>query len=190
MIRSIIAALALTVSTFASATTINQVVFDTSLKILSDVVTQGPFHFVVGDQTNYKMNIGGFINGTMSITVKTVADDEVVLAQDIDMSFLGKQACEQTFNPNTGAVKKIVCNGQEQKPSDGSFEMIENKEDTVTVPAGTFTCLYVKAKNTKDNSEIEQWINPKAIPVMGMAKMIAPSQIGKMTVELTSFKRN
>ncbi|PIS10164.1 MAG: hypothetical protein COT73_10880 [Bdellovibrio sp. CG10_big_fil_rev_8_21_14_0_10_47_8] len=60
----------------------------------------------------------------------------------------------------------------------------------MTVPAGTFTCLYIRAKDSEKNQEIQQWINPKLIPVLGMAKSIVPSQMGEVVLELTSFKKN
>jgi hypothetical protein len=50
--------------------------------------------------------------------------------------------------------------------------------------------LHIIAKNTKDNSEINQWANPKLVPVSSLIKAVTPSQIGTMTVELTAFKKN
>ena len=107
------------------------------------------------------------------------------------MGFLGKQNCEMTINPQTGETKKFVCNGQEQNADQGQVEVIDSKEDTITVPAGTFTCLYIKAKSTAQGqtNEIQQWANPKLVPVMGMVKTIAPSQMGEVNLELTSFKK-
>jgi len=190
MLRTILAAMMLTVGMTASATTINNKIFETVSQAFtaSDVDAQG-FNFKVGDQATYNLNMG-FVKGSMIMTVKSVAADEVVITQDMDLGFLGKQACEETLNPNTGEVKKMVCNGQEQNQEKPDFEVIDTKEDTITVPAGTFTCLYIKAKNNKDNSMAEQWVNPKQIPVFGMVKMMADTQMGKMTVELKAFKKN
>ena len=185
-----ILALAFGLGANASTNTINKLMVDTTRQILlTDVETFG-LHLKEGDQSSYKLNIGGFINGSMELTVKSVQADEVVINQNMDLGFLGKQNCDETINPNTGEVKKMVCNGQDQKQDTGDIELIDSKEDTITVPAGTFTCMYIKAKIKKDNSEVEQWVNPKQVPVFGMVKMIAPSQIGKLTVELSSFKKN
>lgn len=148
------------------------------------------FTFHEGDQANYKMNIASFINGTMSMTVTAVTADSVTMEQKVDM--MGQaQSCISIMNPNTGEIKSITCNGQAQNPpAAGDIEVIETKEDTVTVPAGTFQTLYVKAKQKSQNQEIEQWINPKLIPVGGMVKMNTGTQLGPMTAELTSFKKN
>ncbi len=191
MLRTILAAMMLTVGMTASAATINNKIFETAAQVFtsSEVDAQG-FNFKVGDQAAYALNMGGFIKGSMVMTVKSVATDEVVIAQDMDLGFAGKQACEQTLNPNTGEIKKVVCNGQEQNQEKPDFEVVDTKEDTVTVPAGTFTCLYIKAKNNKDNTNVEQWVNPKQIPVFGMVKMLAPTQMGQMDVQLKSFKKN
>jgi hypothetical protein len=105
------------------------------------------------------------------------------------MDIMGQnQNCEMVMNPNTGETTKFECNGQAQDPGDASdIEVIETKEDTVKVPAGTFVCLYIKAKT--QGQEVQQWINPKEVPVMGMVKSIMPSQMGEVTVELASFKK-
>jgi hypothetical protein len=122
------------------------------------------------------------------MSVKSIDSTSVVLGQDLDIGFLGKQSCEVTMDVNTGEQKSIVCNGQAQQPPSASdIELIEQKEDTVTVPAGTFTCVYIKAKT--QGQIVQQWVNPKEVPVMGMVKSIVPSQVGDMTLELTSFKK-
>lgn len=189
MFKTIIATLGMILSMSANASTISSLAYDINQAVLADTQMQSPFKFAVGDQADYKLNMGGFLNGTMSMKVTAVAADEVSLTQV--MSMMGQnQNCEQTINPNTGEVKKFVCNGQAQNPGDqGNIEVVETKEDTITVPAGTFTCLYIKANNKTDNSIVEQWVNPKDVPVFGLVKTIAPSQLGKVTVELTSFKR-
>jgi hypothetical protein len=111
----------------------------------------------------------------------------------MDLGFMGKQACEITMNPQTGKTEKLTCNGQDQSQADqGTVEVIDSKEDTVTVPAGQFTCLYIKAKSTAQGKEtiMEQWANPKLVPVMGLVKALTPSQMGQVKIELASFHKN
>jgi hypothetical protein len=190
MFKTIIAALGLILSLSAHANNFEALAFDINQSMLAQTQMEGPFHFAVGDEASYKLNMGGFLNGTMGMKVAAVdADGTVTINQD--MSLMGQsQNCVEVLNPNTGEVKSFKCNGQDQKPGDqGDVEVVETKEDTVTVPAGTFTCLYIKAKQKTSNDVVEQWINPKEIPVFGLAKTIAPSQLGKVTIELTSFKR-
>lgn len=190
MFRSIIAMLDFAASVTASATTISEVSYLAAQTVLSEGNQAAGFNFHQGDKASYSLNISSFINGTMDISVKSVATDEVVLQQDVNA--MGQaQSCTETINPNTGAVKSMVCNGQNQDAGNaGDYEVVESKEQSVTVPAGTFDTLYIKAHNKKDNNDVEQWINPKLIPVLGMAKMSAPTQMGQMVVELTSFKKN
>ncbi len=193
MFKTILLALSLVLSFSAKAgtPTINDVVSNINNTILNDVDLRGPFNWVVGDTAKYNLK-GGIISGSMTMTIKAVSASELVIGQEVDMGFLGKQSCEMTINPQTGALVKMVCNGQNQNPGDqGAVEVIESKEDTVKVPAGTFVCLYIKAKQTTQGKEtiVQQWANPKLVPVMGMVKAITPSPIGDMNLELVSFKK-
>lgn len=189
MFRALLIASALFASTHASASfQMNELSLNLGKAVFSDVETRG-LNWAVGDTANYKLDIGGFIKGTMEMIVKSVNGSEAVLTQN--MSVMGQaQNCEMTLNLNTGEVKSMVCNGQNQETGGGDdVEVIETKADTVTVPAGTFECLYIKAHSKKQNADIEQWANPKLIPVLGMAKALMPSQVGKVTIELASFKK-
>lgn len=191
MFKTILLALGLVLSVNAKALTMNDVARNLSNTIINEVDTQGTFNWVVGDTASYNLKMG-FISGSMAMTIKVVQADKLVIAQDMDLGFMGKQACEMTLNPQTGALEKMTCNGQDQTPGDqGTTEVIDSKEDTVKVPAGTFVCLYIKAKQTTSGKEtiIQQWANPKLVPVMGMVKAISPTQLGDMTVELVSFKK-
>lgn len=189
MFKSLLLTLGLTVSFGAQANTIEALAYDLNQAMLSEAMVQGPFDFKVGDSASYKLNMGGFINGTMVMAVKAVGAEDVTITQEMDL--MGqKQSCEQVLNPNTGEIKKFQCNGQDQDAgSADDIELIETKEDTVKVPAGTFVCMYIKARQKSTGQDVEQWINPKEVPVFGMVKQVAPSQLGKVTVELTSFKK-
>jgi hypothetical protein len=157
---------------------------------LSDEASAYGLKLKVGDFVKYNMSMA-MIKGSMTMTVKEVSADVAVIEQALDLGFLGKQNCLVTLNPNTGETKSIVCNGQEQQPgSPGDIELVEQKEDTIKVPAGTFTCLYIKAIQKASNQTIEQWVNLKEVPVFGSVKSIIPAQLGKVTLELAAFKRN
>ena len=189
MFKSLLVVLGLAVSFGAQANPFQTLASDLNQAVLSETMVQGPFDFKEGDTASYKLNMGGFISGTMVMTVAAVSADEVTITQQL--AIMGqKQDCVQVMNPNTGELKKFECNGQAQDPGDaGDMEVVETKEDTVKVPAGTFVCLYIKAKQKASGDHVEQWINPKQVPVVGLVKTIAPSQMGKVTVELTSFKK-
>ncbi len=195
MFKTILLALGLVLSINVQANTgtatINDIASNLNKTILNDVEMQGPFNWAVGDTATYNLK-SGFISGTMTMIIKAVSASELVIGQELDMGFVGKQSCEMTINPQTGKLLKMVCNGQDQTPSDeGTLEVIESKEDTITVPAGTFVCLYIKAKQTAQEKEtiIQQWANPKLVPVMGLIKAISPSPLGEVNIELVSFKK-
>lgn len=142
-----------------------------------------------GDSATYNLNMA-IIQGSLVMSVYDIVADGVWIHQDIDMSFAGKQKMEMLIDPATGQTKKLIVNGKEEKlPEAGDMELIENKEDTVTVPAGTFTCFYIKALDKKNNKEVQQWVNLRDIPVFGMVKSIAQSQLGPVTIELKSFRK-
>lgn len=190
MFKALLIATSVLVSVNASAkTTIVDFVQSVNKTILAEGDVNG-FNWKVGDQANYAINMGGFIKGTMDYSVKAINGSEATLGQEIDLGFAGKQSCETVIDTANGQVKSIVCNGQNQNPGDqGEIEVVDTKEDNVTVPAGKFNCLYVKAHDKKQNADIEQWINPKLVPIMGLIKAIMPSQMGKVNIELTSFKK-
>jgi len=188
MFKSLLVAMSLVATVSAQAYTMENLAQEVSKAIVQSADVRSPFDFKVGDTASYKLKMG-FLPGTMVMTVKDVQPEEVTISQIMDM--MGqKQDCVQILNPNTGESKSLTCNGQAQDSGDPSdIEVVEQKEDTVTVPAGTFVCLYVKAKQKSTGNEIEQWINPSEVPVYGMVKSTSPSQMGKVVIELTSFKK-
>lgn len=190
MFKSFIVAAAILVSASAHAyNTVGESILASQLAhIKGAVVTEG-LDWRVGQENNYKLNMGGFINGTMKMYVKEVTADGIWVVQDVDL-MIQKQKVEILIDPNTGEIKKMLVDGKEQAPPKQDMEIIEQKEDRVTVPAGTFDAIYLKVKDNANNGSIsEQWINPRDIPLSGMLKSLADSQLGKVTIELTSFKK-
>lgn len=186
--KNLLIAVALMIGAQAKALNMESFVTDVTNQALRSVDARGMFDFKVGDTANYSIKMG-FLPGTMVMAVTDIQPSEVTLSQTV--SLMGqKQECITKMDPNTGENKGTVCNGQQQESgSQDDIEMIDQKEDTVKVPAGTFICLYIKAKQKSSGNVIEQWINPSEIPVLGMAKSTVPSQLGQTVVELTSFKR-
>jgi len=144
----------------------------------------------VGDQADYSLDIGGFIKGTSHNFVREVGANDMWMEQDMDLGMMGKQKIEIDLDPNSGQIKKILANGQEQQiPDAKDAEIVEMKEDHITVAAGAFDCVYAKIKSKKDGSIQEAWINPQVVPMEGMLKALADSQFGKVTQELKTFSR-
>ena len=190
MFRSLLFAATLTMAAITQAhQTPAEALFASQLPALqSSVVTTG-LDWRVGQENNYKVSMGGFLNGTMKMYVREVIADGIWMVQDVDLS-IQKQKIEALIDPNTGKIKKMLVNGKEQEPPKSDFEIIDQKEDRITVPAGTFDVIYVKIKDNANNGQIaEQWINPRDIPLSGMAQSKSDSQLGKVTIQLTSFKK-
>lgn len=190
MFKAIIAAIGLAFSINASAdvSVIDTLVSHNHAVIMDQAQTQG-LDWQVGDQNNYTVDMG-FIKGTMSMTVRSVGADGIWMDQNMDLGFAGKQKVETLLDPNTGEVKKMIVNGKEQAPPKQDVEVIEVKEDRITVPAGTFDCIHARLNDKSNNAEINAWINPQEIPLSGMLKTIQPSQFGNVTILLKSFKKN
>ncbi|MFN7905135.1 MAG: hypothetical protein ACK5P5_08120 [Pseudobdellovibrionaceae bacterium] len=143
----------------------------------------------VNDTNNYKMNVGGFLSGTMVMKVTSKTEEGIWVNQDIDLSG-NKQVADTLFDANSGAVIKTIVNGKEQAPAENDQEIESVTQEKITVAAGTFDCLHAVLVSKKDQSKTDAWVNPQIIPISGAIKLIAPSQFGKVTMELTSFKKN
>lgn len=167
----------------------SEVLFSMQAPHIASEVQAQALNWKVGDTNNYKIDMG-FIKGTMKMSVKSIAADGIWLEQLADLGFAGKQTIETLIDPNTGEIKKMLVNGKEQEAPKSNVEIIELKEDRITVPAGTFDCIHARIKDLDQNQEINQWVNPQQIPISGMLKSVAPSQFGQVTITLTSFKKN
>lgn len=179
-------------SSTAKAVDINQLLVLESNKIFNQV-SPSAFDFKKGDFAKYSLTIGGFINGSMEMNVLDVISEGVWIQQLVDLGFAGKQDMRQLMDPLTGEIKKFIVNGKEQAPPDrGQVELVDQREETIDVPAGRFDCVYIKAKIQAEGktTESEQWINPRDVAVMGLVKMASQTQFGQMTALLKSFKKN
>jgi len=179
-----------TINTWAY--TINDLMWE-ARQVLQDAYAPYALDFKKGDFAKYDMNVGSFIKGKMEMNVLDVGADGVWLQQLVDLGFAGKQDVRQLMDPYTGEIKKFIVNGKEQTPPDrGNIEIIEQKQDRVTAPAGTFDVVYIKANVEAQGQKTvaEQWVNPMQVAVMGLVKMVSQTPMGAMTAVLTSFKKN
>ncbi len=190
MFKSLILAAALVVSTSAQASnSIGMFLFEKQIVQIQGVIKAQGLNWRVGDTTNYKLNMGGFLNGTMKMYVREITADGIWMNQDVDL-MVQKSKVEVLLNPNTGEVIKMIVDGKEQAAPKNESEVVDQKEATITVPAGTFKTIYLKMKDNANKGAIsEVWVNPRDIPLSGMAKTISESPLGKVTIELNSFER-
>ncbi|AZZ35355.1 hypothetical protein CIK05_00565 [Bdellovibrio sp. qaytius] len=191
MFKSLIVTAVLALSTVAQANSPAEILFASQKTAMQNVVAQG-LNWAVGDENNYSITMG-FIPGTMKMSVREISADrsEAWLVQDVNL-MIQKQKIEALVDMNTGVTKKMLVDGKEQQlPASDAYEIIDQKEGTITVKAGTFKVMYVKIQDNGNNGQItEQWVNGLLIPVNGMAKSMSDSPLGKVTIELTSFKKN
>jgi hypothetical protein len=146
-------------------------------------------NWTVGDSADYSLN-GGIIQGTAHMFVREATEQGYWLQQDIDAGIFGKQTVEVLYDKNTAMPLKIIANGQDQPlPDPNDTEIVETKQDHITVPKGEFDCIYAKIHDKKQNQDAEIWANPLEVPISGMLKMMSPSQIGTITLELTDFMK-
>ncbi|MGZ3697631.1 MAG: hypothetical protein ACXWP5_05915 [Bdellovibrionota bacterium] len=139
----------------------------------------------VGDSQNFNISLS-FLSGTM---VKTVNKDEgtsLWIHEEINLG--GANTVDTQINKADGKILKIIQNGQEQTIPDEKPEIIDQKYESVTVPAGTFKAIHITGK-MKSVDHFEVWANPSATTMEGTLKQVMATQLGDMTMELTSFKK-
>jgi len=141
----------------------------------------------VGDNADYKLNLGGFIEGTLNMLVREEVPQGYWVEQNVDL-MIQKSKIEMLFDKNTGQVLEMRVDGQKQDlPKGGEMEIVESRPDSVTVPAGTFECTYAKLLDKQSNETSELWLEMEIVPIFGLIKQISPSQMGPVTIELTAF---
>ena len=161
--------------------------------VMLDATVNAGLKWKIGDQAKHALNLGGFIQGSMDNRVSKEEDAGFWTDGNMDMGFMGKQHVETLYDRNTGKVLKMLVDGKEQKPEEqdpNDFEVISMDEAQITVKAGTFQTVHVKIRQKSKNQITEIWVNMSQLPINGMAKMIAPTQLGQMNVELVSFVKN
>ena len=186
MIRTLIVAAAMMLGLQAHSATLSPVDMTALTAVTVPTFTDIPLN--VGDSTDYQLSGGGLFNGKAHIFVRESTADGIWVEQDIDLGAMGKQKVEALYDKNTGKVLKIIANGQEQAiPDPSKMKVVETRQESVTVPKGTFACMYLKIHDTDKNTDTDVWIN-KDIPVGGMVKTTQPTQLGiSITLELTDF---
>ena len=190
MKKLLLSAAVLVASVFVNAKTIEQPVLDYSqFQAATMAHAQLGSGWEVGDSADFSINMS-IVKGTMHSFVREHVEQGVWLQQDMDMGMFGKQVIEILLDPTTGEILALIVNGEKQTPPEpGDMEIIDVQNTNITVKAGSFDCMYVKILNKKDNKESEVWINPDVVPLGGMLKQKAPSQMGEVVVELTKYNK-
>lgn len=147
--------------------------------------------------------VGEYHNTTIKMAIPLPGKAHKYVATDVparnafwynnDIEMLGqKQKTESLMSRANGEVLELIVNGEKQKldsnPSEG-LEIIEQYETEITVPAGKFDCMYIKANIKQDGKtqQLEAWINPIDVNLDGMLKVKIPSQMGTIEMLLKDF---
>lgn len=147
----------------------------------------------VGEFHEMKVDMGGFIkgDGRKEVTKEEMYQGEEAIWYVTTINIMGQsQVSEALMKRSDGSVVKLIVNGKEQTPpSQDDMDIIEQSETTVTVPAGTFDCLYIKVKTKSQGQdvEIEAWANPIDVNLDGMLKTKAKTSIMPIKMELVKF---
>lgn len=141
-----------------------------------------------GDTNNYRLTVSvmrGAAHGTLKQYVLTKTPESAWVGQDIQI--LGSRHKAQALVDRNGKVTRLIVDGTEQPlPEESAIEVIETKETTVTVPAGTFEAIYFDVREIATNKTNQVWVNAKAVPIGGVIKVHSTKK-GDVTTELTSF---
>lgn len=158
------------------------------LQVVTTVMAESAagLNWKVGDKAAYNVAVGGFIKGTIKAEVTQDTGTGFWFVQEIDL-MIQKQKVETLINKTNGQIEKVLINGQEQEIPKAETEILEMKEDKITVPAGSFDAIRVKIKDKKSGNVSEAWVNPKIVPMTGLLKMIGQTQLGELIEEATSF---
>ncbi|MGE3920940.1 MAG: hypothetical protein AB7F64_08455 [Gammaproteobacteria bacterium] len=87
MFKSFIMAAAIVCSTSAvhAHNTFAQALVASQQVAMEQSVQLEGLNWKVGDENNYKLNMGGFINGTMKMFCREIGADGIWLVQDVDL---------------------------------------------------------------------------------------------------------
>ncbi len=155
---------------------------------VTNVSTMNLINWKVGETANYNVTaMFGFVKGTLAKSVASEEGNAVWIKQDMNL-MNQKQLVEMLMDRADGKILKMKQNGQDAQIPDEKPEVISQDYAEITVPAGTFKCVHVIAKS-KSSSKIEVWANPVETVMEGSVKQIAASQMGEVTMEMTSFKK-
>lgn len=187
--KKLIAVLAMSTSIFcatapaqASQEALAVSIFNSTLSSISPLDL---INWRVGDSMDYSISL---VLGSGTAKKYVTSDEGAALWFTQDIAILGQnQKVEALIQKADGKLLKLKVNGKDQTVPNPHLEIIDQEVTSITVPAGTFDCVHVRAKS--DGKKIEVWANPAQTVMDGSLKEVADSgMIGDMTLTLTSFK--
>jgi hypothetical protein len=166
----------------------------TTQALMRELAIQNRINWQIGDFHNTEVELGflGKVGTGRKEVVKEETDQNAIWYKNTVDLMGQKQVVETLIRRSDAAELRRIVNGKEEKVGDkdnSKVEIIEQSETEVTVPAGKFDCLYIKAKVTAEGKtqEIQAWVNPIDVNLDGMLKVIIQSQLGPVTMTLKEF---
>lgn len=145
-----------------------RIVFLTSgLFVSSFSFAQAMKHFHPGDRAIYSVNASGY-TGTADMTVHSVTRAGVWLHETIDVSMIHEELY-QLVDPETGTVKRLIKDGEEQTPP--RPEVVATSFKRVAVPAGRYESVYKRLHLINEGTTSEQWVDVDHVPGLGFVKL-------------------
>jgi hypothetical protein len=140
----------------------------------------------VGETQDFKVTLS-VLQGSAHKEVKSEENDAIWIQTDINLLIQQVQS-RMLIRRADAKILKFQVNGKDESlPSDP--EIVDQANKTVTVPAGTFDCLWVKAKVMQNGQEnvSELWVSPGKVSMEGTVKMKTEAMGMEVVMELTKF---
>lgn len=142
----------------------------------------------VGENSQYKLTSTFGDLGTMQKRVDREQGNAVWIITET-AGQIGNKRIEMLIDRATGETLEYIEDGErKQPPSNDDFEIIDQTEDRVTVPAGTFDTIKITGRSSQVR-RLEIWFNPRDVVMEGTVQMKADTGFLPVTMKLMSFAR-
>lgn len=157
--------------------------------IVNTLVVQGVEDLIdwqVGEYTNYDIEF--FFPGTLTKEVTAEEEGAIWIVQVMAFEMLGNTEVRMKVSRSTGEILEFYVNGEKQDPpAPPKVDIVDQVEDTITVPAGTFDTIKITLKDLETEELSYLWINPRDVAMEGLVQMETGTQFGPMKMKLTAF---
>ncbi|OGQ17679.1 MAG: hypothetical protein A3B70_08140 [Deltaproteobacteria bacterium RIFCSPHIGHO2_02_FULL_40_11] len=184
MLKGIVRA-SLILSLFAVPVKASSIIADIALQGLS---IQNLIDWKIGEKATYDMDLGFLGKGSV-VKEATKEEGNALWISTKAKTPLGEQTADVLIRREDGKILKFIVDGKEQEYKEPELELISREADEITVPAGTFKTIHIKAKDKSDDADIDMWANPVDVPLGGIVKNIVVKGFLTITMVLKSFSK-
>jgi hypothetical protein len=140
----------------------------------------------LGEYQDVSMKMQSFELGKMHKEAASEEGNAVWLKETTSGGMIGNHVIEALIDRADGKILKLRQDGQNKEIPNDKIEIIDQETATITVPAGTFETIHIRAKS-QQSGNIEVWANPQAITLDGYAKTTMEANGMPIAMELTKF---